>query len=503
MAELESRLLEIEKSVSSHQGTLDTYRKEKEVRVKRLEKNRETFDELEKEKYTVRVELEYVSRELEKQKKRSRWGDGELAHLGAELTRFLGQNEERQGKVEGGKIRAEGLQEEIGKLREEIVRLESAQKVREEEVGRRQVLKVELREKKSRLSQELESVERLKLDRREFLERAGKELAGIDGKSHMVEEKKRETVDKLARLEGLRRKFEGRVGEKMEDLDGLKGRLNGILKESSAISTEMEGRREEAAGLRERRAELRTRIEGIREMARGSYGIEDITLYESNEEIMSLSEEQLAEELEGMRTRIGSLGEVNLQAIEEREELAGRSEDLTSQKEDLEKSMGDLMKVIEKIDRVSRERFTSMFSQVNEKFQELFPKLFMGGRGDLVLTDPDDLLMSGVEIIPQPPGKKLSNLSLLSNGEKALTGISMLLSLFFVRTGPFLFLDEVDAPLDEGNVDRFNRLVREISDTCQIILVTHKKRSMELADFLYGVTMDRPGISRIVSAQIT
>jgi chromosome segregation protein len=200
-----------------------------------------------------------------------------------------------------------------------------------------------------------------------------------------------------------------------------------------------------------------------------------------------------------IRARMTAIGEVNLASLEEHRELAERHSFLSSQKEDLEKSLEDLAKAIQRINRTTRERFSVAFDNINRKFQEIFPKLFLGGRAYLKLLDEGNLLDSGVEIVAQPPGKKLQSLTLLSGGEKALTAISLIFSIFLVKPSPFCLLDEADAPLDDANIDRFNSIVREMSSNYQFLLITHNKRTMELADVLYGITMEKPGISKVVS----
>jgi chromosome segregation protein len=200
-----------------------------------------------------------------------------------------------------------------------------------------------------------------------------------------------------------------------------------------------------------------------------------------------------------VRARMAAIGEVNLASLEEHRELADRHAFLASQKEDLEKSLEDLAKAIQRINRTTRERFSTAFDNINRKFQEIFPKLFTGGRAYLKLIDEGNLLESGVEIVAQPPGKKLQSLNLLSGGEKALTAISLIFSIFLVKPSPFCLLDEADAPLDDANIDRFNSIVREMSSNYQFLLITHNKRTMELADVLYGVTMEKPGVSKVVS----
>ncbi len=211
-------------------------------------------------------------------------------------------------------------------------------------------------------------------------------------------------------------------------------------------------------------------------------------------------EETRAEELRGLIER---MGEINLTAIEESEELQKRFDFLTTQRSDLESAIGQLETAIEKINRASRKRFRETFDAVNAEFQAIYPRLFGGGHAHLALTDESDMLETGIEIIANPPGKKVSqNIELLSGGEKALTAVSLLFAIFLVKPSPFCVLDEVDAPLDEANVGRFNQVVREMTDRSQFIIITHNRRTMEIADRLCGVTMEEPGVSKLVAVNL-
>lgn len=196
------------------------------------------------------------------------------------------------------------------------------------------------------------------------------------------------------------------------------------------------------------------------------------------------------------------LGDVNLMAIEEYAGMEERHRFLAEQKADLEESIQDLQQAIQKINKTTRKRFFDTFTQVNAQFSEIFPRLFCGGRAELRLTDEHDLLETGIDIIVQPPGKKLSNVMLLSGGEKALTAVALIFAIFLIKPTPFCLLDEVDAPLDDANIGRFNEMVREMSAISQFIIITHNKTTMAVADTLYGVTMEEPGASRLVSVKL-
>ncbi len=208
------------------------------------------------------------------------------------------------------------------------------------------------------------------------------------------------------------------------------------------------------------------------------------------------------EKLKELRGQLERMGEVNVTAIEEHKEIADRFEFLSKQKKDLVDSLDQLKDAIEKIDETSRLRFKETFDVVNDKFQQVFPRLFGGGRGSLLMVPGGPGEEPGIEILAQPPGKKLQSINLFSGGEKALTAVSLIFGIFLIKPTPFCLLDEVDAPLDEGNVGRYNDMVREMSSASQFILITHNKRTMEVADTLYGVTMEEPGVSKLVSVKM-
>ncbi|MFZ1954289.1 MAG: chromosome segregation protein SMC [Desulfobacterales bacterium] len=236
-------------------------------------------------------------------------------------------------------------------------------------------------------------------------------------------------------------------------------------------------------------AEYGAQLEALREQLQAAEGAE-----------MSTDDDE--EELTRLREKISRIGDVNLAAINEYEQLKSRHDFLFEQREDLQKAIEDLHKVIRKINRITQQRFMETFDQVNQKLGDVFPRLFEGGSAKLVLTEPDNPLETGVEFMIHPPGKKLTRMSLLSGGEKALSAIAFIFSLFLMRPASFCLMDEIDAPLDEANVFRFNNLLKLIGEKSQIVMVTHNKKSMEFADMLFGITMEAKGVSKVVSVNL-
>ncbi|MEA2699177.1 MAG: chromosome segregation protein [Myxococcales bacterium] len=299
---------------------------------------------------------------------------------------------------------------------------------------------------------------------------------------------------------------EARARAHAERQGGLEQRQSALAQrdaELRALRTEV-NRLAQAMGRLELRCQEATmRRTSLEEHVAGRYRdvvLADVVIDYHLRPLVGEIEETRMSELRGLIER---MGEINLTAIEESEELQKRFDFLTTQRADLESAISQLESAIEKINRASRKRFRETFDAVNAKFQEVFPRLFGGGRACLQLTDDRDLLEAGVEIIANPPGKKvMQNIELLSGGEKALTAVSLLFAIFLVKPSPFCLLDEVDAPLDEANVGRFNDVVREMTDRSQFIIITHNRRTMEIADRLCGITMEEPGVSKLVAVNL-
>jgi chromosome segregation protein len=262
---------------------------------------------------------------------------------------------------------------------------------------------------------------------------------------------------------------------------------------------------QELSGLREKISEqklaaqaLQMRADQLAEAIAAS-GLELETLLSELPEDVDAA--QWRQQLADLAQKIARLEPVNLAAIQEHAEQSERKTYLDNQLADLTSAMETLENAIKKIDRETRQRFKETFDRVNAGVQELFPRLFGGGHAYLELTG-DDLLSTGVSIMARPPGKRVSNITLLSGGEKALTAVSLVFAIFALNPAPFCLLDEVDAPLDEANVGRFSNMVREMSEKVQFIFVSHNKATMEAASQLCGVTMREPGVSRLVQVDL-
>ncbi len=301
-----------------------------------------------------------------------------------------------------------------------------------------------------------------------------------------------------------------------EEIGALEGRVNEMATQDAAMREALRGGEEELKTLRaavDEMREKRTQIELdlVRKQAELKF-LDETSRKELNCPVEELSApdapipdaDAIAEAEQGcneVRARIEGLGAVNAAAMEEYEEAQQRHEFLTAQRQDLIDSIRDTEKAIQEIDLVSRQKFAEAFEAINNNFRASFQTLFGGGTGEMRLTDQENIAESGIDIICSPPGKRLQNVLLLSGGEKALAAVALLMAIFKYQPSPFCVMDEVDAPLDESNIGRLTRLLQEMALETQFVVITHSKRTMEAAQALYGVTMQEPGVSRLVSVK--
>ncbi len=289
-----------------------------------------------------------------------------------------------------------------------------------------------------------------------------------------------------------------------EELQVVRARRDELRPQVEAARTQYEADREKRSEVEVALARVESDRNHHAQQCREALECEpDALLAELSEEAALIGDELEAaeEQVRALKKRIDNLGPLNMMALEELQEAEERYEFLESQRQDLLSSIEDTTKAIHEIDRLSRKQFLEAYKAINIFFAESFKTLFGGGMGQLRLSDEEDA-DSGLDIVAQPPGKKLQNVLLLSGGEKALAALALLIAIFRYTPSPFCVLDEVDAPLDDTNVERFTRLVHQMSRTSQFILITHNKRTMEIASAIYGVTMESPGVSKLVSVKL-
>ena len=291
--------------------------------------------------------------------------------------------------------------------------------------------------------------------------------------------------------------LQGESSKSKEILEAEAAELNLLEKQQKVNIEELTSVRKDLAGVEIKKTESSLKLTHLKEDITKSYSIDlDSSTLEKSFSEPLLPEEE--EKLPGLNEKLQNIGPVNLGTLEELEELRTRYDFLKKQQEDLVQAITSLQDTISRINNTTRSKLTHAFESLNQKFKEVFNVLFGKGRAELILTE-GGILDAGIEIVAQPPGKKLQNLMLLSGGEKALTAISLLFAGFMVKPTPLCLLDEVDAPLDESNTDRFTSLLTGLSKSIQFIAITHNRRTMEVSDYLYGVTMEEPGVSKVVS----
>jgi chromosome segregation protein len=346
--------------------------------------------------------------------------------------------------------------------------------------------------------------------------RLGADLAELERRIEAARSRAAETAARGAELASELAEVEQLLAQALLDRDRAQGETAVADERVREMRGELEGREQ---GLKERRRERDMLREALTEVdvERARTGSDlDHLARECQQSIAqsaadaagTLSDEDRAKDLEALaaqmqelRERLERMGAVNVLAVEQAQELEERHAFMTAQRQDLLDSIAELDQAIRKIDKASRERFQEAFQIINQHFGEMFKQLFGGGTAGLSLLDEEDVLESGIDIMSQPPGKRLQNVMLLSGGEKALTAIALLFAIFQYKPSPFCILDEVDAPLDDANIGRFVKMLEGLKEQTQFVLITHSRKTMSIADQLYGVTMEEPGVSKLVSVR--
>ena len=442
--------------------------------------------------------------------------NSELARLGVELHACQSDLDRARREVEAAATRALRTQE----LHAEASALRTAAETES----------MRLAEALSSLRQSVQSVQEELAERRAEQAALAERLASAEvtaehlaGELHDVEARQASVREQMAALSAEHSSTQEQTTEITRQLEGLRAEKSRLEARQAALDTEWKAARDRTALLEDGLRAARLALGELRD-ERGRFEIErahndsdrqhlrETCLAELNahpedliaQESALLTGEALAAaetSFREMKARTEAMGPVNMMALDEFNECEQRFSFLTRERDDLLHSIADAQQVIAELDLVSRERFEAAFAAINAKFAEAFRTLFGGGTGEMRLTEPDSSGDAGIDVVAQPPGKRLQNVLLLSGGEKAMTALALLIAIFRYQPSPFCILDEVDAPLDEANVGRFTRMLGEMSAQTQFIVVTHNRRTMEMASVLYGVTMQEPGVSKLVSVR--
>lgn len=401
-----------------------------------------------------------------------------------ELTLAYEQREEalqeKRAQLERDRAQQQELVEALTAIKVEIAARSERQDSLRQQIDQLTQRHNNLQERNNNLSQEFKEVSDTLVAKQQTLKEAKEEQVDLQQKIDSEEKGVKEQIQKYAEaeqeLEEAKRMVE-QLRKKVENLREL--RTNYLLEQR----------------------ECEVQLEALDHEVRGRYGF-PIGEALPGHHCRPIPGPEDEKRLKSLQKQLMKIGEVNALAEEEFKEVDEKFQFLKGQIEDLEKTIASLRKTIQKINQKTKELFRETYDAIRQNFQYLFPKLFEGGHADLILTDPNDLLATGVDISVRPPGKRRQNVILLSGGEKALTTTALIFSFFLHKPSPFCILDEVDAPLDDVNIDRYNRLLRELCEITQFLVITHNKRTMELADQLYGVTMQEPGVSSVLTVKI-
>ncbi|MEK6645158.1 MAG: hypothetical protein AABY84_00575 [Candidatus Firestonebacteria bacterium] len=349
----------------------------------------------------------------------------------------------------------------------------------------------------SSLEREIQTVSLQKVEMEETVEKKTNGMSLYNDKITNLQTEITSSESKINVLIAEKENFETKLLEEKQIAEKLKYEIEEFERAIKDIRDEITSRQDFLHKLDVTIAQLEMQISNLKEQMEKDYHIDLDAIEKLPEAEINLEEKK--QKIQEFRAKIEEIGPVNLVAMEEYQELETRYKFLSEQEADLRKAKEDLHNVINEINATTKSLFLDTFTKVKTNFSQVFKNLFVGGEADLILVDEGNLLESGIEIVARPPGKRLQSISLLSGGERALTAIALLFAIFMVKPSPFCVLDEIDAPLDDVNVNRFATILKEFSKNTQFIIITHSKLTMETADVLYGVTMEEAGVSKIMS----
>jgi chromosome segregation protein len=474
---------------------------------KEIEKLRETIEELDNEvreldleQTSLQKDHQQASNEVERLNKTVAHKNKKIANLKekkSELKQDQSGLEENLDNLTTGEDNLEGL---ITKLESKISTLEEKKESLSSKITDTKVEIASLEQEEASLKQEHKTKTKSLKHKQEKISTEEKNITKVKNKAQEIETKKEELATEKEELKLEIDKSKEELNDLKETRDKVKEQINKYQRESKE-SRERRDKLQEKANQNEiKLTEIKVKLENIEEKLAQEYDIEVYDLIESREEIDDY--QQVEAKIKELKKNMKELEPVNIGAIEEYENLSERLGFLEEQHTDLIEGRNSLQEVITEIENEMEEEFSATFEQVKEEFETIFVDLFEGGQAKLELADKDNLLETGIEINAQPPGKNLQKLSLMSGGEKALTATALIFSLLKVNPSPFYVLDELDAPLDDANVNRFADYLQELSTRAQFIVITHRKGTMRAVNSLYGITMQNSGVSQVVSLKL-
>jgi chromosome segregation protein len=455
----------------------------------------------EREHVAREVSAAQLQQEIERTERHMRVVADDAARLADERREVEERRARQLAELETAQASRAAAQTAVSGAAEALAGARRAAEAESENLGAQRAQAAAAAERRRAAAAELRRMESEAAELHTRLERHGQEEAEAAGRLGTLRRSLAELDETSAGAEDERALLERRVGESAARLAEARERADALSLEVTELHQRASSARDSRAALEVQRAEASARLNFVREscVSELNQTLEEVSAQHPHEEDFDL--EASRARLEELRARVESFGAVNMMALEELAENEERLTFLTAQRQDITDGIGSTEEALREIKRRSRERFRHAFEEVNRNFGQFFVELFGGGRGEMSLLDTDDVLETGIDIVAQPPGKRLQNVLLLSGGEKAMAALALVLAIFRYRPSPFCLLDEVDAPLDEANVSRFTTKIKEMAVDTQFLVITHNKRTMEMARALYGVTMEEAGISRLVSVR--
>ena len=503
LREVLRQLDELERALRDEEGRVLTLGREIKELTSLLERLDGEKREAENQAMTSRHMLQQLDSEMTRVSERLKVSQLELGRLAAERAEQEGILCARQSEIEVVEMRRAELEQQLAAAQESLTALRQKREESAQTTSQHAARVATLEERHRSAASILQRIESLFVEMGERIHALSSQIEGAAAEKLQRESENAQLAQSAADLEAERNAAQTREGLLQFETEQLRARLaeiDELLRSSRQLLDQARDRRGELSAAA---AKLESDAQYMSETCLNELGIERATLL-SDTTLTAITGDQLAAEdqlYRDMRSKLEAMGPVNMMALEEYKETAERHGFLETQRQDLISSIENTTATIKEIDQISRQKFEEAFAKINENFQATFKKLFGGGQGFMKLTDEENSAESGIDVIASPPGKRLQSVLLLSGGEKALTALALLVGIFQYAPSPFCILDEVDAPLDEANVGRFTELVKEMSVQTQFVLITHSKKTMSIAPVLYGVTMQEPGVSKLVSVR--
>jgi chromosome segregation protein len=503
LRELAKQAADLELAIQNEDSTIQTLGRELKELIKLLSALEEERREAEKQALTSGHALKQMETELARTEQRLNTYHLEFERTRSERNEKEGIVSEKREQAEALEQKRQAIEDEMKVAQQRLVSLRTARDEAAQQASDAAARLAVVEERRRTAASALERIEGLAAEAGQRVNSLQLQIQSAAAEKTQREAENLQVADRLQSLAAEKTAAEATAVQLQHESEQVRARIAEIDQELKAARLELDAVREAKSELSTRLAKLQSDLAHMAESCLNELGVTAGELRSSAEIALVEGEQLMLEETayREMRTKLDNMGPVNMMALEEFKETEQRHQFLETQRKDLLDSIENTQATIKEIDEFSRQKFQEAFERINENFQFTFRKLFGGGQAFMRLTDEINTAESGIDVVASPPGKKLQNVLLLSGGEKALTALSLLVGIFQYQPSPFCILDEVDAPLDEANIGRFTELIREMAVETQFIIITHSKKTMAVAPVMYGVTMQEPGVSKIVSVK--